>query len=107
MGSGNIGSELRGMAEVLVAAGLTARQTIQLHLEVVEELAIGLGARSTRHVMTRADLLVMGLMLQLGRGLSLLRYQEQFTRPCSACCRGLNRFPPCPSKTRTHLVFIG
>ena len=42
MGSGNLGGELRRLAELLVAAGLTARQTIQLHLLAVEELLRGL-----------------------------------------------------------------
>ena len=44
MGSGNLSGELRRLAEMLVAAGLTARQTIQLHLQVLEELVHGLGA---------------------------------------------------------------
>ena len=44
-----------GNAGVLVAAGLTARQTLHLHLHVLEELIHGLGSRSTRHVMNRAD----------------------------------------------------
>jgi hypothetical protein len=80
MGSGNLSGELRRLAELLVAVGLTARQTIQLHLEVVEELVHGLGARSTRHVMTRADLLVMELMLHLAEGYRL-RYQERIHPP--------------------------
>ena len=47
MGSGNLSQELRQLAETLVAAGLTARQTMRLHLEVLEELVHGLGSRST------------------------------------------------------------
>ena len=46
MGSGNLADELRRLAELLVAAGLTARQTLQLHLDVLEELVHGLGTRA-------------------------------------------------------------
>jgi hypothetical protein len=68
MGSGNLAAELQRLAELLVAAGLTAQQTLQLHIEVVEELVRGLGARSSRHVMTRADLLVLEVMMDLAEG---------------------------------------
>ena len=47
MGSGNLSDELKRLAELLVTAGLTARQTMQLHLHVLEELIHGLGTRST------------------------------------------------------------
>jgi DNA-binding NarL/FixJ family response regulator len=68
MGSGNLADELRRLAELLVTAGLTARQTLQLHLDVLEELVHGLGSRSARHVMTRADLLALELLLRLADG---------------------------------------
>ncbi len=38
MGSGNLGGELARLAELLTAAGVTARQTMHLHLGVLEEL---------------------------------------------------------------------
>ena len=69
MGSGNLSGELRRLAELLVVAGLTARQTLQLHLHVLEELVHGLGSRSTRHVMNRADLLALEVLLHVGRRL--------------------------------------
>jgi CheY-like chemotaxis protein len=68
MGSGNLAGELSRLAEILVSAGVTAREAMQLHLTVLEELLQGLGTRSTRHVMTRADLLVMELLLSLADG---------------------------------------
>ncbi len=76
MGSGNLSYELRRLAEMLVVAGVTARQTMQLHLQVLEELIHGLGARSTRHVMTRADLLALELLMHLAEGYRR-RYQER------------------------------
>ncbi len=80
MGSGNLGDELKRLAELLVNAGLSARQTMHLHLKVLEELLHGLGARSTRHVMTRADLLVLEVMVHLAEGYQR-RYQERTNPP--------------------------
>jgi DNA-binding NarL/FixJ family response regulator len=80
MGSGNLGDELKRLAELLVNAGLSARQTMHLHLKVLEELLRGLGARSTRHVMTRADLLVLEVMVHLAEGYQR-RYEERVHPP--------------------------
>ncbi len=80
MGSGNLSGELRRLAGLLVAAGVTARQTIQLHLHVLEELIHGLGSRSTRHVMNRADLLAMEMLLHAADGYRR-RYQERVEPP--------------------------
>lgn len=75
MGSGNLAGELSELAKLLVAAGFTPRQTMQLHLDVLEELVRGLGTRSTRHVMTRADLLVLEVLVHLAEGYRR-RYRE-------------------------------
>lgn len=80
MGSGNLGAELKRLAELLVAAGLTAQQTMHLHLHVLEELVRGLGTRSTRHVMTRADLLALEVMIHLADGYRR-RYQDRAHPP--------------------------
>jgi hypothetical protein len=66
MGSGSLGGEIAGLAEVLSVAGLSPRETLELHLERVEVLVRGLGNRSARHVMARADLLALELMVHLG-----------------------------------------
>lgn len=76
MGSGNMADELQCLAELLIVAGVTARQTMRLHLHVLECLIQGLGTRSARHVMTRADLLVQELLLHLADGYRH-RYQER------------------------------
>ncbi len=80
MGSGNLACELQRLADLLVTVGLSAQQTMQLHLQVLEELVHGLGARSTRHVMTRADLLVLEVMLHLAEGYRRL-YQARVRPP--------------------------
>lgn len=66
MGSGNLGSEIASLAQVLAGIGLSPRDTLSLHLERVEQLVRGLGNRSTRHVMARADLLVLELIMHIG-----------------------------------------
>jgi hypothetical protein len=38
---------------------------MRLHLRVLEELLNGLGNRSTRHAMTRADMLILEVMINL------------------------------------------
>ena len=68
MGSGNLADELARLGEMLTSAGVDAGETMQLHVYVLEELVRGLGARSTRHVMTRADLLVLEIMIHLAEG---------------------------------------
>lgn len=68
MGSGNMTCELSRLADLLVSAGLGSQQAMQLHLQALEEMVHGLGARSTRHVMTRADLLAMEILLHLAEG---------------------------------------
>ncbi len=80
MGSGNLGWELTKLAELLTSSGVTGQETMQLHLHVLEELIHGLGARSTRHVMTRADLLVLEIMMHLAEGYRG-RYQERIHPP--------------------------
>ena len=80
MGSGNLADELQQLGGLLVSARLSARQTMQLHLHVLEELVHGLGARSTRHVMTRADLLILEVTMHLAEGYRR-RYHERVHLP--------------------------
>lgn len=80
MGSGNLGREMTMLSDLLVSAGISARQTMQLHLTVLEDLLQGLGSRSTRHVMTRADLLVLEVMVNLAEGYRKL-YQQRVAPP--------------------------
>jgi DNA-binding NarL/FixJ family response regulator len=68
MGTGNLTAEMERLSGVLVAAGVTAQQAMELHLRVLEEMVEGLGTRSARHVMNRADLLVLEVMIHLAEG---------------------------------------
>ena len=93
MGSGNLAGELLRLAEMLATAGVSARQTMQLHLNVLEELLHGLGARSTRHVVTRADLLVLEIMIHLAEGYRG-RYLEQARPPVQGMLPGFEQAAP-------------
>ena len=66
MGSGNLRGEIAKLADLLAVAGCGPREALSLHLERVESLVGGLGNRSTRHILARADLLALELMIHLG-----------------------------------------
>tara|TARA_R110002111_G_scaffold258083_1_gene326841 strand:+ start:77947 stop:78978 length:1032 start_codon:yes stop_codon:yes gene_type:complete len=66
MGSGSLKEEILQIAELLAAANLTPGQVLEFHLECVEVIVRGLGNRSSRHVMSRADLLALEIMVHLG-----------------------------------------
>jgi DNA-binding response OmpR family regulator len=68
MGSGNLTVEMTTLADLLATAGVTPQQAMLMHLEVLEQLIHGLGSRSARHVMSRADLLVLEVMVHLAEG---------------------------------------
>ena len=65
MGSGNLATEMSTLAELLSGGGITPRQAMQLHVVALEELVRGLGSRGSRHVMSRAELLVLEVMMHL------------------------------------------
>jgi len=80
MGSGNLSEELGCLAEMLVGASMTTPAIMQLHLQVAEELVHGLGTRSTRHVMARANMLVLELIALVSEGYRQ-RYQQRIHPP--------------------------
>lgn len=66
MGSGRLGAEIEQLTHLLATAGVSLRRALDMHLTQVEKLVRGLGSRSSRHVMSRADILALELMIQLG-----------------------------------------
>ncbi len=76
MGVGNLAGEMAALASLLAEAGISAQQTMQLHVHVLEDLIGTLGNRSARHVMNRADLLVVEVMAHLADGYRR-RYYER------------------------------
>ncbi len=65
MGSGNLVEEMTALVERLAARGIAAQAVMQMHVDVLEMMVAGLGNRSSRHVMTRADLMLVELVVQL------------------------------------------
>ena len=68
MGAGNLHSEMERVADLLAAAFIPASQAMQMHMYVLDEMLQGLGARSARHVMNRASLLLSEMLLHLCDG---------------------------------------
>ena len=89
MGSGNLGDDMARMAELMADAAVTAPETMQLHVRVLEEMVRGLGARSARHVMTRADLLVLEVMVHLSE-VYRRRYFERRNPPTQMLLPGFD-----------------
>ena len=75
MGSGNLSEEMVRLAELLTSAGVTPQQAMHMHLHVLEQVIHGLGSRSARHVMNRADLLILEVMINLCGG-----YRQRYFR---------------------------
>lgn len=65
MGSGNLVHDMNQLAELLATAQISAHQTMRLHLSVLEDMVQGLGSRSARHVMNRADMLILEIIMNL------------------------------------------
>ena len=80
MGAGGLADEMHRLAETLATAGCAAPQLMELHLETLGKQVEGLGNRSARHVMTRADLLVLEVMVHLAEAYRR-RYAETASDP--------------------------
>lgn len=64
-GTVNLAVEIRKLAQTFALAHLTPRQVLQLHLEQLEALVKGIGQRSARHILDRANVLCLELMVLL------------------------------------------
>jgi hypothetical protein len=73
MGSGNLVEEMRLLSQMLASGRVTSSQVMLLHIHVLEEMVRGLGSRSARHVMSRADLLILEVMINLAQ-----EYRERY-----------------------------
>jgi CheY-like chemotaxis protein len=84
MGSGNLASEMNDLAERLAKGGTSAAQTLQLHVQVLEELVHDLGNRGARHVMTRGDLLVLEMLAHLTQRYRARALRSPVVEPCGS-----------------------
>ncbi len=92
MGSGNLIEEMQLLSEMLATAGITSAQVMMLHIHVLEDMVRGLGSRSARHVMSRADLLILEVMIKLAEGYRQ-RYLECVHPPRQRLLPGFDEFP--------------
>ena len=102
MGSGKLATELERLAGVLVAANISAREAMRLHLQVLEEMIRGLGNRSARHVMNRADMLVLEVLV----GLADLQHRQRPSTPTTRRQPWLADFEALATGPGKRLVFV-
>jgi hypothetical protein len=89
MGSGSLAGEISEMADRLLAARVPPHESLQLHLGCVESLVKGLGNRSARHVMTRADLLAVEMMTHLAHRSQAMSGTSAVRSPAAAPLRNV------------------
>jgi CheY-like chemotaxis protein len=65
MGSGHLSREMQQFSQRLSSARVLPRDVLTLHVAVAEELIAGLGSRSARHVLNRANLLILEVLAHL------------------------------------------
>ncbi|MBQ2620033.1 MAG: response regulator [Thermoguttaceae bacterium] len=65
MGAGCMTKQLSSIAALLAKGGISAREAMAIHLECVGSMIESNGGRSSRHVMARADELIMELLVHL------------------------------------------
>jgi DNA-binding response OmpR family regulator len=65
MGSGSLSGELRDLAEMFCGARMSSEQALALHLEALTGVVRALGNRSARHVINRANVVALELLVQL------------------------------------------
>lgn len=96
MGAGNLNEEVASLAALLNVAGVSSTRALQLHLTVLQEMVSGLGNRSARHVMTRADVLVLELLMHLAAGYQR-RYNDRVCPPQQKTLPGFDGARLCPA----------
>lgn len=89
MGSGSLSDEMNRLAELLASATICPHQAMRLHLSVLEDMVKGLGSRSARHVMTRADMMILEIIINLAE-----EYRHRLLRHSAAPHRVTQRWLP-------------
>lgn len=92
MGTGNLAGELSRLANLLVLARVDGKQMLGLHLNVLGEQIQGLGNRSARHVLARADLLIVEVLLHLVESYRQ-QYRHQLVPPHQKYLPGFDQPP--------------
>jgi hypothetical protein len=66
MGEGTLTAELTQLTKILTTANATTAEVLKMHVEQTQKLVAKLGSRGSRHVLVRADLLIIELLVHLG-----------------------------------------
>lgn len=66
MGEGTLSTELSQLTKILTTANVTTADVLKMHVEQTRELVDKLGTRGSRHVLVRADLMIIELLIHLG-----------------------------------------
>jgi len=66
MGEGTLSSELSQLADILTTANVSATEVLKMHIAQTRLLVEKLRSKSARHVLVRADLLIIELLVHLG-----------------------------------------
>lgn len=67
MGSGNLSVELERFVRQIHRAKLNATDALQMHVDALSKIVSRLGNRSARHIMNRAEQLILQVLLQLSQ----------------------------------------
>jgi len=86
MGAGNLSAEVWQWAQLLIGAGVSIRQYVQLHLDSVAQLLRALGNRGSRHCTRRADLLLVESLAHLANYHETAGVESQAARSPSPQC---------------------
>lgn len=78
MSTGNLTHDVQDLAQALTTCDINVTSIMGLHLDSLRNILTHLGTRSTRHVILRADMLRLELLLYI-TGDSLNRYEELHT----------------------------
>jgi DNA-binding NarL/FixJ family response regulator len=65
MGSGNLAGEIESLVQMLCDAAAEPRDLLLLHTGAVEQQIRGLGGKGSRHLLARADLLLLEILARL------------------------------------------
>ena len=79
MGAGNLEREIYQLTEQLLEVCAAPREVILLHTSAADQLIRGMGTKGSRHILARADLLILELLAQLSSGYRS-RYLETASR---------------------------
>jgi DNA-binding response OmpR family regulator len=115
VGSSNLGPRLSELVRWFVGRHVGARQAMQLHVTVLEQMVRSMGSRSARHVMNRADLFALEVLGHLADAYQQ-RYHELRFPPVqqllpgfddagvegTLCCEGEADSPPAVPHSQTY-----